>query len=131
MNLTEIEAIITYVEDHPEEWRQTEWAVRTECGTAYCMAGHAVVRAGYHVPLVGQNVGSCSCEKGGQWELISIAAAQVLELDHDEALTLFACSNTLDDLKLIVKAWSNGQQVERVIDLDEVGGYVDSRMVIV
>jgi hypothetical protein len=36
--------VLEHIEAHPETWRQRDWARKTECGTAYCFAGH-VVRA--------------------------------------------------------------------------------------
>jgi hypothetical protein len=103
VNHAEIENIIGYIEAHPEEWNQQDYASRYECQTAYCVAGHACVRAGY----------TFQWEDGRTWAThlddghtpISHRARQLLGLTDDQAITLFQASNTIDDLKRISKSF--------------------------
>lgn len=111
MNLTEINDIITYIEDHPESWFQGEWARKfhnkTRCGTAYCIAGHAVHRAGYKICW---NRGSHATEcrrPDGEFDTIQTAATEVLGLTFEQASRLFSGANDMDDLKMIAKDWAN------------------------
>lgn len=113
-NVAEMEAIIGYIEAHPEEWDQQLWATKLDCGTAYCMAGHAVVRAGYSIrwedSLDGRRVGNtCVDPVNGQVWSIETLARSLLGLTPTEALYLFAASNDLDDLKITVKKIANGE----------------------
>lgn len=45
-NLPLINKIMDHVLAHPETHRQASYAVKSECGTAYCFAGHAVHMSG-------------------------------------------------------------------------------------
>ena len=43
-----MEKVIRRIKADPDSWNQSMWATaRTECGTAYCVAGYAVVESGY------------------------------------------------------------------------------------
>lgn len=42
-DIEKLDRIIDHIERHPEEWRQASYGLRTECGTAFCVAGHAAV----------------------------------------------------------------------------------------
>lgn len=49
-NMAEIDRILDYIIDHPDEWDQNTWTnTDPVCGTTYCFAGHAVVSAGYKI----------------------------------------------------------------------------------
>lgn len=54
---------LAYIEEHPENWNQEEWAVRNPgkkwvpdniCGTAFCFAGNALVQEADMVPWFGR-----------------------------------------------------------------------------
>src|SRR6478609_6380573 len=48
-NLPLLRKVLEHIDAHPEEWHQSVWAMETsasECGTAFCVAGHTVVMAG-------------------------------------------------------------------------------------
>lgn len=104
------ERVLEQIETHPEQWRQGLWALRTDCGTAYCFAGWAVklglpqaeflfgtatytdAQAVYvHVP--GEGAGS-----------IQAYAAEALGLGPDAADALFWGENTLDELRAYVRS---------------------------
>lgn len=112
MNHQEIEDIITYIEDHPDEWHQLTWARKfrnRSCGSAYCLAGHAVVRAGYKINWQRHSSADTCRDKDGTLHCIRDVAQEVLGLDEGQASWLFAGFNTIDDLKRIAKAFRNGE----------------------
>lgn len=49
VNVDKLQANLQYITDNPEEWYQGAWGRQTGCGTAFCLAGHAVVRDGYEL----------------------------------------------------------------------------------
>jgi hypothetical protein len=105
-NAAELVAIYQHIKANPETWDQETFARKDACGTAYCVAGWAVVRAGY-VP------DWQSDEDGEFWadyvlkdedEVRSIRrrAAKILGLDHQRPIPLFRGDNTLDDIRRII-----------------------------
>lgn len=88
-NLPLLRKVLDHIDAHPEEWRQSTYATVTDCGTAHCIAGHAVA----------MTVGVTRDQNG----VLSPAPAFVtfhdegmhqLGLTEDEAQDLFV--NTLD-----------------------------------
>lgn len=108
--LDELDAILDHIEAHPEEWEQEYYGLKTECKTAYCVAGHTLVRAGVQMtwmPLDEVNAGNPE-----EWELdvafdphtheprnIQVLAAEILGLTSDQATELFLGSNSFDRLR--------------------------------
>lgn len=111
------------IEADPASWMQATWAIDrqainpTDCGTAYCFGGHAVVLHGNTLdignggnvvrPLPGDDLDPDDTwrDEGGQvlietWDY----ARTILGLTREEADYLFASGNELDDLRLIVDA---------------------------
>lgn len=41
-DIDRLEAVLGEIIAHPETHEQRMWATKTECGTSYCFAGHAV-----------------------------------------------------------------------------------------
>jgi hypothetical protein len=55
-DLPRIKAEIEWAETHPEEWNQMSWGRITnrfsnDCGTAFCIGGHTVVKAGFRTKI--------------------------------------------------------------------------------
>lgn len=48
-NLPLLRKVLDHIDAHPEEWHQSLWGMETSnaCGTALCIAGHAMVMSGY------------------------------------------------------------------------------------
>lgn len=42
IDVARLRKVLEHVTAHPREWQQGNWAVKGPCGTAYCVAGHAV-----------------------------------------------------------------------------------------
>lgn len=111
INHSEIEAIIGHIEAHPEEWDQRNWASRSDCGTAYCLAGLACVRSGGQAKFYrGLEYASTCSLPDGRTELIVLVAQDLLGLTNDQADILFDASNTIDDLKRIAKSFHDNEQ---------------------
>lgn len=108
-NISEIEAIIGHIEAHPEEWNQHVWARHVHCGTAYCLAGHAVVRAGAEIRWDERRTLAELCVLHGRTYTIGSAAREILGLTSRQADHLFNGVNSIQDLKRITKNITNGE----------------------
>lgn len=103
-NTAELVAIYQHIKAHPETWKQDVFAERTDCGTAYCVAGWAVTRAGDEVVWPeGARLAQFVAIDGG-YESISKRAAHLLGLTEVEEDDLFDPINELDDLRAIIHA---------------------------
>lgn len=105
-NTAELVAIYRYIVAHPQEWDQAAYAKRTACGTAYCVAGHAVVRAGWRLVWTDYGGGSWSTaaldgprDDEGYPPMFGDVATALLGLTDDEAYALFDTENTLADIR--------------------------------
>lgn len=114
-NIEKLEAVLNQIKAHPESHNQEVWAEKTECGTAYCMAGWAVALAGYefdwHSDGTTSSVITERTATSTHYELIEEVATVVLGLDFCDAVELFHSLNTVDDLELMVKNLSNGEPI--------------------
>lgn len=86
---------------HPELHRQSMWATRTDCGTAYCYAGMACHLSGiepaFDVWPAGTTIRTAYWVADGRE--IGAVAQELLGLDDDSAAALFRAANTTADLK--------------------------------
>lgn len=120
INFLELDAIVAYIEAHPEEWDQSYWAAKTACGTAYCIAGFAVIGAGAK-PLFRNGYEStdaifCSFPGSSEEYLISELAQEVLRLDESQSDHLFESTKTLEDIKAMIENWRAGRTVYEFAD---------------
>jgi hypothetical protein len=123
-NTAELEAVMQYIGDHPEEWDQEMWW----CESTACFAGHVAARNGCHLnvtsphpyrlrsvmthspcyprltPLYDQVVD----DPARKPITVREYARDVLGLTDEEADLLFSGSNELEDLQHIVKGLVNG-----------------------
>lgn len=94
-NLPLLRKVLDHIDAHPEEWNQAAWMTETTCGTACCIAGHAIVFDGTHTLTVANDdvlVDGVSMVRGedGRWhDAAAIVGAKVLGLTEDEAGDLF------------------------------------------
>lgn len=109
--------VLEHVTAHPDEHNQAHWAVRSDCGTAYCVAGHAVVMSGY-APDWSAAFGATATVAGvsttgvvGTDQTIGEVAADLLRLDVDGEgdHRLFHGSNDLADLWRIAAELTDGR----------------------
>lgn len=116
-NATKIRAVLDYIHDHPEEWKQSVYGIRNEgCGTAFCAAGHAVVLNGHkvvwwfedHLHYQGRADDAIDKDTGVTRSIHSLAARE-LELDVVEASLFFDGFNTLEELWDLANKFTGGR----------------------
>ena len=114
--------ILDHIDAHPEQWNQTTWFRESECGTAGCFAGWAVVLTGHDIEFGspdGRGRRYYASVDGDPDSLISEVAASELGIDGmfepclcvDECRccesasdALFAATNSRADLDRLVPA---------------------------
>lgn len=96
-NLPLLRKVLDHIDAHPEEWRQEVWVSKTPCGTAHCIAGHAVVLSG------GQFVTLNRVRIGEKVQNVHNVAADLLGLDDRTADDLFDAGNTREDIQRIAE----------------------------
>lgn len=116
--LDELDAIIADLKAHPERHRQDNYAVfvgdkaptvtpAMNCGSAFCIAGAAVVRAGIGIQWFQAADGvwyanyTTELDEYGNAELISWVATRLLGLLYEDANELFAPNNNMQDIERI------------------------------
>ena len=107
-NLPLLRKVLEHIDAHPKEWRQDSWATRTSasaCGTAFCLAGHAVVLAGGELHWDKElGVASEVTMPDGSTMSIQKAAADLLGLTSYEALHLFYAKNNRHAVQFLAEA---------------------------
>ena len=103
-NMPLLRKVLDHIDAHPDEWYQSFWAIRgdlavdrgvtSDCGTAYCIAGHAVMITGHGVDWAWAGGGGLEstvlCTDG---QTIPDVARAELGLTRDEAEWLFQENN--------------------------------------
>lgn len=125
INVPLLRKALEHITEHPEEWRQGDWALRcdqptevtngqgeceTFCGTSFCLAGHVAVMTGHEISWR-QNPHATGTSNsfwvvGG--DRISDVARDELGLTERQAESLFAGSNTLDYLWRRASLYTDG-----------------------
>jgi hypothetical protein len=117
--LDRLEGALLHIQEHPEEWDQSDWIVQNDCGTVACVAGHVVLREGYPVRRVrhyfdahGGFVWLTQVMVDGEWTSTSIrnVAQKLLGLDNFRASRLFAPHNSLPELWMAFEGISEGRR---------------------
>lgn len=117
-NLAELDRVITYLEDHPEEHQQDQWV----CGTGACLAGTAALLNDYRrltyreeVEIKQQGIDPSGLVKDrlGFDTWVPMAAERVLGLTCDEAFLLFMGGNDIATLREMYKDMANGESITR------------------
>ena len=108
-NTPELLAIYQHIKANPEEWDQRTYASHTLCGTAFCFAGWAVVRAGgeavrWYSYEPGREQADRATMPDGREVLIDDEAIAILGLDEDQAGELFFEENDLGDIRNAIAA---------------------------
>jgi hypothetical protein len=124
VNVPRLRDALDYIVEHPDEWNQSNWIVRTDCGTAGCLAGVVAVKVMGAVPLfispgvdATSNLEHSSIEdfdfitEHPIWEVdfTSKFAQLALDLTDDQALDLFEADNTLHDLFYLANVFTGGE----------------------
>jgi hypothetical protein len=144
VNFPLLDEIMTYIENHPMEWRQDDWfkivdlqtgvvrydheeTIVTEinsCGASMCFAGHVALRMGFPAPPKSNSDAWTRDvldpkDNYEYTESVSEFAERVLGLRWHQAEALFDGDNTLQDLQDIVQALHIDPSLEGVV-LEEV-----------
>lgn len=112
-NTEELLLIYKQIKTEPETWDQDVWACKVwrevenpanvgdieHCGTAYCIAGHAVARAGYKIMWHAGQASSCKDPVTGTVSSIPSVARKILGIDVAQGDELFAAANDLEDVR--------------------------------
>lgn len=113
-NVGLLRAVLAEIEADPAAWDQRSWARRTQCGTTYCFAGHAVRLGMPDAEMVwsmdwdapdGFEVAMRVLLADGSKQNISAAAAQLLGVQGKQLYALFYGeeADTLAGLRLVVE----------------------------
>ncbi len=99
--LAKLDGVIKWAEDNPELHNQHDYAAKTHCGTAYCIAGKLDHDAGVTVVVGGWedfDYTQFVDERPQDWETY---AAKILGIDYGkyESDLIFRDHLTLDDIK--------------------------------
>ena len=85
------------------------------CGTAFCLAGQALVDAGYTWTIVGWAHGDrWTRDDGSQVESVWSEARDLLRINEAQAQCLFAATNTIEMLDLVALAIEDGKSDQEV-----------------
>lgn len=98
---------LEHITAHPEEHQQGVWGARflmTACGTAFCLAGHAVQFAGHEIEWDGDDI-ACDVVGGAS---IEFTAQRELGLEDRQADVLFNPFNTQRDLWRLASEYTHG-----------------------
>jgi hypothetical protein len=133
---------MNFIEKHPEKHAQEHWA--TECGTAFCYAGHASLLAGATPP--GPNVTTWghfwtinpeTFQSGSESTMQQLEsgnlpvdefAARQLGITMSESEVLFSGDRTRDELRMLIDALCDGAWIDEDEEIwlaDGRHGYVD------
>jgi hypothetical protein len=85
-NLDLLDETLDYIETHQDEWDQSSWASRTECGTTCCFAGTVAVLTGHELRWDERNHSTYHVTSGHSIEQV---AREALGLTNIEADRLF------------------------------------------
>lgn len=96
-NVELLRRVLEHITAHPEEHDQRVWARHTDCGTAMCLAGHAVTITGHAIDY-GKHSWSGLVYLTRAGESIEDVAARELGLSDDQAENLFDPDNTRAEL---------------------------------
>lgn len=109
-NLPLLRAVLAQIDATPERWNQGYWATKTDCGTAYCIAGWAVhISNPQAQPYWGgtelDNADEACVvldEEDGE-RFIDQSARKLLGLTGTESWSLFGGKNTRADVQRIAE----------------------------
>lgn len=126
-NLEELDAVIAFLKAHPTIHDQGNWAQYNgnvppkvtpalDCGSAFCIAGAVVARAGGIIQWTRSwedfwSASEVIVDGANRW--IESYAREVLGLTEDQSDMLFSGSNTMEDID-----WIRDQIAEGVEDID-------------
>jgi hypothetical protein len=141
-NVELLQATMNFIEKHPEKHEQSHWV--TECGTAFCYAGHASLLAGATPPSANvleynffwtinpetfqsQRESTMQQLESGNLAVDEFAARQ-LGITMAESEVMFSGDRTREELRMLVDALCDGAWIDEDEEIwlaDGRHGYVD------
>lgn len=125
-NIAELERVLTFITDHPEQHKQGSWT----CNTGACLAGHAALLNGYRKFYENGKAINGELIKDHRHYDVEAEAIKVLGLRQTDAVILFSGTNTRDSIAAMIKDLANGEPLGRwwYIDRtkDRFGGLVSA-----
>lgn len=126
INVPLLRKTLEHIEAHPEEHIQSTWAIRGQlgefialfeadhlpaCGTAFCVAGHAVQFAGHEIEWTGESASSCSVQNAtsNYSQSIEETAKKELGLSWPQAAELFAGCNSRERIWALANSYTEGE----------------------
>lgn len=119
-NIAELDALVAWAESehaksvagNPSEWDQGTWATarpEVSCGTACCIAGKAVARAGGVFLIEPDTSTAYLAEMPGDRKVeIDVEASRLLGLTYEQGSALFWSGNDINSVRRIVDAIKEG-----------------------
>jgi hypothetical protein len=107
INVPLLRKILEHITAHPAEWNQQNWGLQTDCGTAFCVAGHAVAMTGHTLVWRGQML--VGVDDGRTAADIRRTAREELGLTGEQAGVLFESDNTLRELWEYASDFTDGE----------------------
>lgn len=105
-NIELLQKTMQHIKDHPEQHHQSTWIATSHCGTAACFAGHAALLSGMTFAEVDKKMSGIGVGNG-----YTVGGA-LLGLTDEEACIMFASTNTIEMLELMVKDMVNGERIK-------------------
>lgn len=102
---------LEFITAHRERWDQRTWLQRTVCGTVGCLAGNAVLNAGY-VPMFHIEESDATgwvVNAESQQCSVREAARRLFGLTPEQSEKLFSPFNSLRGLWLIAEQLTDGE----------------------
>lgn len=125
-NIAELERVLTFITDHPEQHKQGSWT----CATGACFAGHAALLNGYQKYFLDGVAVNGEVIKDHRHYDVEYEAIKILGLRQTDAVILFSGSNTRDSIAEMIKDLANGEPLGRWWSLDKtedrLGGLVSA-----
>jgi len=127
-NVAELDRVVTFIEDHPEQHNQSLW-IRPDprdnasepwhCGTVGCLAGWTVLLNGWAlVPDDDELV-----QRGNREESVENVAEEILGLNHNQSYVLFHQAQNVDELRLLTDALKSDPHADIEVIMDNLEYY--------
>jgi hypothetical protein len=119
VNIPELERVIAFLEDHPDQHDQKHWL--NECGTAGCLAGWTAMLNGYRA-ISHDTFGWAGWtatviaddDPDDPGNDVKVVAMKLLGLTEEDADVLFAPLNTRENMKLMSKDLANDEDLTQL-----------------
>lgn len=104
-NLDLLRRVLKQIDEHPETWYQDAYAKRTECGTVFCIAGHAVVLSGLSVDFDDRRCpgNTCWSDVTENGDSIPGVAQELLGLTNEESDELFSAGEDRAEIQWLAE----------------------------